>query len=54
MIVVVLLRLITCSSAPQLRCRVMLQKESAEGLRDEPCGKDADNGCAGLCKYVSY
>ena len=39
-------------SAPQLRCSVMLQKESVDGPKDEPCGKDAVGGCAGLCRYI--
>ena len=32
-----------------LKCRVMLQKETADGLKDEPCGTEAAAGCAGLC-----
>lgn len=40
-------------SAPQLRCSVLLQKETVDGLKDEACGKDAMEGCAGLCRYLS-
>ncbi|XP_043914761.1 E3 ubiquitin-protein ligase RNF31 isoform X2 [Protopterus annectens] len=37
-------------------CRVMEQKEYPDGLRDEPCGKEATDGYAGLCKvhYQEY
>ena len=31
-------------------CRVMLQKETPEGLKDEECGGDVMDGQAGLCK----
>ncbi|KAL5466679.1 hypothetical protein EMCRGX_G030823 [Ephydatia muelleri] len=42
--------------APQLRCSVLLQKETVDGLKDEACGKDAMEGCAGLCSvhYIEY
>ena len=33
-----------------LQCRVMLQKEQPEGLKDEECGKDVKAGHAGLCE----
>ena len=32
----------------------MLQKETVDGLKDEPCGKDAVGGCAGLCRHVLH
>ena len=31
-------------------CRVMLQKETPEGLKDEECGGEVVEGQAGLCK----
>lgn len=34
----------------QLQCRVMLQKETADGLKDALCGDKATAGCAGLCE----
>ncbi|ETE67953.1 RING finger protein 31, partial [Ophiophagus hannah] len=30
-------------------CRVMEQKETLDGLKDEPCGKETPTGYAGLC-----
>ena len=33
-------------------CRVLLQKETMEGLKDEECGRDVVDGHAGLCEYV--
>ena len=36
----------------ELKCRVMLQKELPDGLRDEECGVKATVGHAGLCMYV--
>lgn len=36
----------------KLECRVMLQKEMPEGLKDEECGKQVAEGQAGLCQYV--
>lgn len=35
-------------------CRVMLQKETMDGLRDEECADPVVDGHAGLCKYVTY
>ena len=38
------------SSAPVLKCRVMLQKETADGPPiDEKCGDAVERGHAGLC-----
>lgn len=34
----------------ELKCCVMLQKELAQGLVDEECGKDVPEGHAGLCE----
>ena len=34
----------------ELKCCVMLQKENAEGLIDEECGKPVEVGHAGLCE----
>ncbi|XP_053114821.1 E3 ubiquitin-protein ligase RNF31 isoform X2 [Hemicordylus capensis] len=37
-------------------CRVMEQKETMNGLKDEPCGKETQAGYAGLCQahYKEY
>ncbi|XP_013911248.1 PREDICTED: E3 ubiquitin-protein ligase RNF31-like [Thamnophis sirtalis] len=37
-------------------CRVMEQKETLDGLKDEPCGKETPAGYAGLCEahYKEY
>ena len=41
--------------APVLKCRVMLQKENANGPPiDEECGDAVESGHAGLCKYVMH
>ncbi|XP_064359403.1 E3 ubiquitin-protein ligase RNF31 isoform X2 [Dromaius novaehollandiae] len=44
------------SPAPGGGCGVLEQKETAAGLRDEPCGKEAPPGHAGLClaHYKEY
>ena len=34
----------------ELKCCVMLQKELAEGLTDEECGRAVEEGHAGLCE----
>ena len=36
----------------ELLCRVEEQKEDIDGLKDKVCGKVAEAGHAGLCKYV--
>ncbi|XP_030043168.1 E3 ubiquitin-protein ligase RNF31 isoform X2 [Microcaecilia unicolor] len=42
--------------APGGGCRVMEQKETLTGLKDEPCGKETPMGYAGLCQshYKEY
>nr|XP_033780129.1 E3 ubiquitin-protein ligase RNF31 [Geotrypetes seraphini]XP_033780130.1 E3 ubiquitin-protein ligase RNF31 [Geotrypetes seraphini] len=42
--------------APGGGCRVMEQKETLSGLKDEPCGKETPVGYAGLCQshYKEY
>ena len=40
--------------ALQPLCRIMLQKETSDGLADEECGQDVIEGMAGLCQYVLY
>ena len=34
----------------ELHCRVMLQKETPQGLLDAECGTDVPAGHAGLCR----
>lgn len=34
----------------ELKCRVLLQKELVDGLVDEECGKDVQDGHAGICE----
>uniref|UniRef100_A0A8D0HSP9 Ring finger protein 31 n=1 Tax=Sphenodon punctatus TaxID=8508 RepID=A0A8D0HSP9_SPHPU len=43
-------------TAPGGGCRVMEQKETFAGLKDEPCGKETPAGYAGLCQshYKEY
>ncbi|XP_042327873.1 E3 ubiquitin-protein ligase RNF31 [Sceloporus undulatus] len=43
-------------AAPGAGCRVMEQKETLAGLKDEPCGKETPTGYAGLCQahYKEY
>ena len=36
----------------ELHCRVMEQKKTVEGLKDEECGRIVEKGHAGLCRYV--
>ena len=36
------------------QCRVMEQKETVNGLTDEPCGRNVPQNYAGLCKFVQY
>ena len=32
-------------------CQVMLQKETMDGLIDEECGREVEDGHAGFCRY---
>nr|XP_060635962.1 E3 ubiquitin-protein ligase RNF31 [Anolis sagrei ordinatus] len=43
-------------ATPADGCRVMEQKETMEGLVDEPCGRETPTGYAGLCQahYKEY
>ena len=34
----------------KMKCHVMLQKETADGLKDVCCGLETTAGCAGLCE----
>jgi hypothetical protein len=34
-------------------CEVPIQKDTSEGLKDDVCGRDAPEGYATVCKYVS-
>ena len=33
-------------------CQVMEQKETADGMVDDYCGKEVQDGYAGLCRYI--
>lgn len=43
-------------SSQQKTCVVMEQKETPTGLKDAPCDRAVEQGCAGLCKlhYMEY
>ena len=34
----------------ELKCIVMLQKETPDGLKDEECGSKVQEGHAGICE----
>ncbi|XP_039261476.2 uncharacterized protein LOC120337678 isoform X1 [Styela clava] len=40
----------------QKTCEVMEQKDTPDGLKDDACGRNVMNNCAGLCKlhYIEY